>query len=144
MLKLKNIELPSTIAFLNRISLRTKASRARTLLVKKLDIRLQEYVKFQQEILDKFAVKDDTGEVVKDEHGVFTWQADHVQEGNESFKELGDEEVLLNIEEYRPNMAFLKAALDDLDMELSGVDALVYDLLMDQLEEETKGEADGY
>lgn len=140
MLKLKNIELPSTIAFLNRISLRTKASRARTLLVKKLDVRLQEYVKFQQEILDKFAVKDDTGEVVKDEHGVFTWQADHVQEGNEAFKELGEEEVFLNIEEYRPNMAFLKAALDDLDMELSGVDALVYDLLMDQLEEETKGE----
>lgn len=77
---------------------------------------------------------------MKDEHGVFTWQADHVQEGNEAFKELGDEEVFLNIEEYRPNMAFLKAALDDLDMELSGVDALVYDLLMDQLEEEIKGE----
>lgn len=140
MLKLKNIELPPTIAFLNRISLRTKASRARTLLVKKLDARLQEYVKFQQEILDKFAVKDDTGEVAKDEHGIFTWEEAHVQEGNEAFKELGDEEVFLNIEEYRPNMVFLKAALDDLDMELSGVDALVYDLLMDQLEEEIKGE----
>lgn len=138
MLKLKNSEIISVINFLTIAPLKTKASRARSVVIKKLVEKNDELNKFQDEILEKFAEKDENGEVIKDEHGTSHWEKDHIKEGNEAIQELRDEEIYINIEEYRPNMKILGLALDNLDMELSGQDAIAYDLLMDQLEEESE------
>lgn len=140
MLKFKNSEIAQTINFLSRISLKTKASRSRTVLIKKLSEKFEEFSKFQEEIFNKFAKKNKEGELDRDEQGAIHWEAEHIKEGNEALQELLDEEVFINIEEYRPNIKFLLLALGELDMELSGQDALIYDLIMDKLEEETKGE----
>ena len=63
-----------------------------------------------------------------------------MEEAVQAINELSQEEVYLNLEEYRPNIKFLTLALEEIDVALSGQDALIYDGLMEQLEEETKGE----
>ncbi|WP_347962762.1 DUF1617 family protein [Lactococcus formosensis] len=140
MLKFKNNELVNVANFLVSIPLKSKASRARTALVQKLSLKNEELQKFRDELLQKYAQKDEAGELIQDENGIYPWIKETEDEARETLIELHNEEVYINIEEYRPNMKILSLALDDLDIELSGQEAVVYDLLMDQLEEETKGE----
>lgn len=140
MLKFKNGEIQSYANFLSSLPLKNKASRARTQLISKLDKKFSEYAKFQREIIDKYAVKDEQGELEKDEQGNFHWVKETMEEAVQAINELSQEEVYLNLEEYRPNIKFLTLALEEIDVALSGQDALIYDGLMEQLEEETKGE----
>lgn len=140
MLKFKNSEIETVANFLGKLPLKSKASRARTLLINKLNEKFGDYTAFQKELLDEYGKKQDSGELFQDEQGNFHWEADKVDEANEAMNELGDDIVYIDTVEYRPNMKFLSLSLEDLDMELSGNDAIVYDQLMDQLEEETKGE----
>lgn len=140
MLKFKNSEIETVVNFLEKLPLKTKASRARTLLINKLNEKFGDYVAFQKELLDEYGKKQDSGELFQDEQGNFYWDADKVDEANEAMNELGDDIVYIDTVEYRPNMKFLTLSLEDLDMELSGNDAIIYDQLMDQLEEEIKGE----
>ncbi|MBU5243707.1 DUF1617 family protein [Lactococcus lactis] len=140
MLKFKNGEIQNYANFLSSLPLKNKASRARTQLISKLDKKFSEYAKFQREIIDKYAVKDEQGELEKDEQGNFHWVKETMEEAVQSINELSQEEVYLNLEEYRPNIKFLTLALEEIDVALSGQDALIYDGLMEQLEEETKGE----
>lgn len=140
MLKFKNSEIETVANFLNKAPLKSKASRARTLLIKKLNDKFGEYASFQKEVLEEYAKKKENGELYKDEQGNFHWEVDKVDVANNAMTEIGGEEVYLDIEEYRPNMKFLTVSLNNLDMELSGNEAIVYDLLMDQLEKETEEE----
>lgn len=138
MLKFKNNELVNVANFLVSIPLKSKASRARTALVQKLSLKNDEFRKFQKELLEKYAQKDDSGELIKDENGSYPWIQETKAEAVEALTELNNEEVYINIEEYRPNMKLLSLALDDLDVALSGQEAVAYNLLMDQLEEESE------
>lgn len=138
LLKFKNNELVNVANFLVSIPLKTKASRARTSLVNKLSLKNEEYRKFQKDLLEKYAQKDESGELIQDENGSYPWVKETKDEAVEALTELNNEEVYINIEEYRPNMKMLSLALDDLDIELSGQEAAAYDLLMDQLEEESE------
>lgn len=138
LLKFKNNELVNVANFLVSIPLKSKASRARTALVQKLSLKNDEFRKFQKELLEKYAQKDDSGELIQDENGSYPWIKETKAEAVEAFTELNHEEVYINIEEYRPNMKLLSLALDDLDVALSGQEAVVYNLLMDQLEEESE------
>lgn len=140
MLKFKNNQIEVISNFLQNLPLKNKASRARTLLISKLSEKLQEYVTFQKELLDKFAEKDEAGKLIQDSEGNYHWQASKVQEANEAMNELGFDEVFINLDEYRPNIENLTVALAELDIELSGQDALIYNELMNQLEAEIKGE----
>lgn len=138
LLKFKNNELVNVANFLVSIPLKSKASRARTALVQKLSLKNDEFRKFQKELLEKYAQKDDSGELIQDENGSYPWIKETKAEAVEALTELNNEEVYINIEEYRPNMKLLILALDNLDMELSGQEAVAYNLLMDQLEEESE------
>ncbi|NHI99015.1 DUF1617 family protein [Lactococcus garvieae] len=138
MLKFKNSEFVNVANFLVSIPLKTKASRARTSLVNKLSLKNEEYRKFQKDLLEKYAQKDEAGELIQDENGSYPWVKETKDEAVEALTELNNEEVYINIEEYRPNMKILGLALEDLDIELSGQEAAAYDLLMDQLEEESE------
>lgn len=135
LLKFKNNELVNVANFLVSIPLKSKASRARTALVQKLSLKNDEFRKFQKELLEKYAQKDDSGELIQDENGSYPWIQETKAEAVEALIELNNEEVYINIEEYRPNMKLLSLALDDLDVALSGQEAVAYNLLMDQLEE---------
>ncbi|WP_270264768.1 DUF1617 family protein [Lactococcus formosensis] len=138
MLKFKNNELVNVANFLVSIPLKSKASRARTALVQKMSLKNDEFRRFQKELLEKYAQKDDSGELIKDENGSYPWIQETKAEAVEALTELNNEEVYINIEEYRPNMKLLSLALDDLDVALSGQEAVAYNLLMDQLEEESE------
>lgn len=138
LLKFKNNELVNVANFLVSIPLKSKASRARTALVQKLSLKNDEFRKFQEELLEKYAQKDESGELIQDENGSYPWIKETKAEAVEALTELNNEEVYINIEEYRPNMKLLSLALDNLDMELSGQEAVAYNLLMDQLEEESE------
>lgn len=138
MLKFKNSEFVNVANFLVSIPLKTKASRARTSLINKLSLKNEEYRKFQKDLLEKYAQKDEAGELIQDENGSYPWVKETKDEAVEALTELNNEEVYINIEEYRPNMKILGLALEDLDIELSGQEAAAYDLLMDQLEEESE------
>lgn len=138
LLKFKNNELVNVANFLVSIPLKSKASRARTALVQKLSLKNDEFRKFQKELLEKYAQKDDSGELIQDENGSYPWIKETKAEAVEALTELNHEEVYINIEEYLPNMKLLSLALDDLDVALSGQEAVAYNLLMDQLEEESE------
>ncbi|EKF50444.1 DUF1617 family protein [Lactococcus garvieae] len=140
MLKFKNGEITPTINFLSQLPLKNKSSRARTVLVKKLTEKNEEYTKFQVEIIEKYGERDEKEQLVEIAPGSFKIQKEYVSEANEILQELLEEEVYINVEEYRPNIKFLVTALNKLDMELAGQDALLYDNLLDKLEKESEGE----
>ncbi len=136
MLSLKNKELAPIINFLSAVELSPKASRCRSKLVKKLLEKHTELKEDLEEIIEKFGKRDDNGEIIRLENGNVEFSEDTREEGIKEQEELFDEEISINLDEIKKKVKFLVTNLDQLDTKLSGYDAEIYDMLMDQLEEE--------
>ncbi|MDQ7160091.1 DUF1617 family protein [Lactococcus lactis] len=136
MLSLKNKELAPIINFLSAVELSPKASRCRSKLVKKLLEKHTELKDDLEEIIEKFGKRDDNGEIIRLENGNVEFSEDTKEEGVKEQEELFDEEISINLDEIKKKVKFLVTNLDQLDTKLSGYDAEIYDMLMDQLEEE--------
>ncbi|CDI47511.1 Orf58 [Lactococcus lactis subsp. lactis Dephy 1] len=136
MLSLKNKELAPIINFLSAVELSPKASRCRSKLVKKLLEKYTELKEDLEEIIKKFGKRDDNGEIIRLENGNVEFSEDTREEGIKEQEELFDEEISINLDEIKKKVKFLVTNLDQLDTKLSGYDAEIYDMLMDQLEEE--------
>ena len=140
MLNLKNNELQPVTGFLQSLKLKNKSSRARTRLVGKLDAKVNELVADQKMLLEKYGQHDASGNLIRDGNDNFLWQPEFAEEATSENEELLEEKVTIDLSEYQSQMQVLTAALDELDAELSDVDANIYAVLMDVLEEETKEE----
>lgn len=136
MLSLKNKELAPIINFLSAVELSPKASRCRSKLVKKLLEKHTELKEDLEDIIEKFGKRDDNGEIIRLENGNVEFSEDTKEEGIKEQEELFDEEISINLDEIKKKVKFLVTNLDQLDTKLSGYDAEIYDMLMDQLEEE--------
>ena len=136
MLSLKNKELAPIINFLSAVELSSKASRCRSKLVKKLLEKHTELKEDLEDIIEKFGKRDDNGEIIRLENGNVEFSEDTKEEGIKEQEELFDEEISINLDEIKKKVKFLVTNLDQLDTKLSGYDAEIYDMLMDQLEEE--------
>lgn len=136
MLSLKNKELAPIINFLSAVELSPKASRCRSKLVKKLLEKHTELKEDLEDIIEKYGQRDDKGEIIRLENGNVDFSEDTKEEGIKEQEELFDEEISINLDEIKKKVKFLVTNLDQLDAKLSGYDAEIYDMLMDQLEEE--------
>ena len=136
MLSLKNKELAPIINFLSKVELSPKASRCRSKLVKKLLEKHAELKEDLEVIIDKFGKRDENDKIIQLENGNVEFSDDGKEEGIKEQQILLDEEVSINLDEIKEKVRFLVSKLDKLDVKFAGNDAVIYDVLMDQLEEE--------
>ena len=136
MLSLKNKELAPIINFLSEVKLSPKASRCRSKLVKKLLEKHAELKEDLEVIIDKFGKRDENDKIIQLEDGNVEFSDDRKEEGIKEQQILLDEEVSINLDEIKERVKFLVSKLDKLDVKFAGNDAVIYDVLMDQLEEE--------
>ena len=136
MLSLKNQELAPVINFLTALELSPKASRCRSKLVKKLMEKYEEYVDDEKALFEKYGKRDENDELLKSEEGVYKLVEETSAVCLAEQQSLIDEEVAINLDEIKDKVKFLVSKLDKLDVKFAGNDAVIYDVLMDQLEEE--------
>lgn len=134
-LTFKNEELSAIGNFLGTLSLKNKASRGRTKLIKLISAKNDEYIEERKETLEPFIKKDEAGNSVEgDTPGSVVLIEEKQNEANMAIKEIDEESSVIEFTEYNEKMKALYDAIVDYPTEFSNQDAAAYDLLMDQLE----------
>ena len=143
-LTFKNEELVATGNFLATLSLKNKASRGRTKLIKLISAKNDEYNEDRKETLEPFIKKDEAGNNVEgDTPGSVVLIEEKRDEANAAIKEIDEESAVIDFTEYSEKMKSLYDVIVDYPTEFSDTDAAIYDLLMDQLETAFENEKDG-
>lgn len=137
-LTFKNAELAPVGNFLGTLSLKNKASRGRTKLIKFISTKNDEYNEDRKEALEPF-FKD--GELLKDAAG--NVDQENNAKAAKVAAEIEAEPAVIEFTEYSDKMKALYEAISDYSGELSDTDATIYDLLMDQLESAFENEKGG-
>lgn len=135
MFNLKNLQLVPTIEFLNSVELKGKESRSRSKVVKKLIEKLKELQEDEKVLLESFSNKDESGEVVRLDDLSYDVPKENLLELTKQKNELLNEYAIVDCSEIYQHCKTLLSSLEDFDKNLSGQEAEVYDLLLDQLEE---------
>lgn len=134
-LAFKNEELAAIGNFLGTLSLKNKASRGRTKLIKLVSAKNDEYIEERKDVLEPFIKKDEAGNNVEgDTPGSVVLIEEKQDEANAAINEIDNESAVIEFTEYSEKMKALYDAIVDYPTEFSNQDAAAYDLLMDQLE----------
>ncbi|MBP1040360.1 DUF1617 family protein [Vagococcus sp. BWB3-3] len=132
----KNGELELTHKFLIEIKLKGRKSRSRSLLCNRINEKFIERGEQRTEIQKEYAkLREDDGEMIVDDTGTILFETD--QDRKDCIKAINEhelEEVAIDCTEILSHMQTLLNALDELDDELSGVEAAIYDTVCEQLE----------
>ncbi|MDN2452517.1 DUF1617 family protein [Lactobacillus sp. UCMA15818] len=135
LIEFENGELVAVGNFLAQAKLKGKASRGRTKLIKSIEDKNKEYNDEINTVRDPYFQVDEKGEkIVKDNKYILKDES----KGKELDKELADlaeETVGIEFTEYSEKIKALYEALNNYNYELSNADAVIYDLLLDKLEE---------
>lgn len=118
-----------------------KASRGRSQFLKRLEEKQNEYNEGLKDINLRYFEVDKEGElVIEDEQYVFVDDSDKSKQSRAGeINELLEENTEILFGEYSTKYESLFTALDSLELDLSGQDAIVYDILMEAYESnETK------
>lgn len=101
--------------------------------------KLNEYSENQKELIASYFEVQENGNAKVDDsgHPILLDGADQEEYAKER-KELDNETFVIDLTEFEPFIEFLVSGLDESDVEFGGVDADVYDDLMDRLEELVK------
>lgn len=143
-LTFKNEELAAIGNLLGTLSLKNKASRGRTKLIKLISAKNDEYNEERKETLEPFIKKDEAGNSVEgDTPGSVVLMKEKTGEANAAINEIDEESAVIEFTEYSEKMKALYDAIVDYPTEFSNQDAAAYDLLMDQLEMVFETEKDG-
>lgn len=129
---LKNKELAPAINFLQGLKLKNADSRHRSKLVKLLVKAFEELSEEEQELLKKHDLLDSEGAIKESEE-------QDINKAKEFKKEqsvLMDEEVVIEGGMYAKNIDELPRILNEIDVELDGNEAEIYDRLLDEMEKE--------
>lgn len=134
-LTFKNGELAAIGNFLGTLSLKNKASRGRTKLIKLISAKNDEYIEERKDALEPYIKKDEAGNNVEgDTPGSVVLIEEKIGEANAAINEIDNESAVIEFTEYNEKMKSLYDAIVDYPTEFSNQDAAAYDLLMDQLE----------
>ena len=126
---MKNRDLAKAINFLNSLNLKGKDSRSRSKFIRLLEKYFEELKDDELELLKEFDLLDENGNIKQD-----TNDADSIRLFNIEQEKLYSEQVVINCEDIIDRMNTLKEVLENLDTELSGDDAYIYDYLLDEIE----------
>ena len=133
-LNFKNAELVAVGNFLDSLKLKGRASRGRTKLIKVFAEKNKEYTEDLDEIRKNYFEVDDRGELKKDgDHYIFK-NEDDLPQLHKEMRDLAEEKAVIDCTEYLEKFKALYQELLDYPYELDSQAALIYDVLMDQLE----------
>lgn len=142
-LTFKNEELAAIGNFLGTLSLKNKASRGRTKLIKLISAKNDEYIEDRKDALEPFIKKDEAGNSVEgDTPGSVVLIEEKTGEANAAINEIDNESAVIEFTEYSEKMKALYDDIADYPTEFSNQDAAAYDLLMDQLESAFENETE--
>lgn len=138
-MEIKNGEITAYVEFLQKLNLKSRASRGRTKLIKLLDKKIDEFNADLNSVRDEFFKKDDKGHFVQDDNGKLVIKDGvSVEEAQAEADKLTNENAVILLDEYEQQIKAMYQALDEYDGELSGTDATIYDDLMEKLEQAQK------
>ena len=112
--------------------LKGRTSRGRTKLVSILAAKHQELM----EDIEKLKKEVGIDESLSDEEQGTPENQDKIDKYNTEFRQLLNEEVSANFDEYSQFLEHLITGLHACEVEFSGQDSLIYDKVLDQLEKE--------
>lgn len=136
-IKIKNTEIIPTFEFLQDLELLAKASRGRNRLQARLAEKSKEFANDLVDIQKEYFKTDSGGELItEDGKNLIPIEGSDLQEFNNKVYELNDESAEIIFGEDSDKLEALFAALDDLQVPLSGQKALIYDMLMTSYEEQ--------
>lgn len=149
MVKFNNSELAGLANILSEFKLKGKASLGRTVLIRKLAQKQDEYVADRMQVQQKYFETDEQGNLktvdddskklipkpeLVDEKDPSKLSSKSTDDLNDEMSDLNNEETIIDFSEYSPRFKALKVALDDYPYELSSQDAVAYARIYDQLE----------
>lgn len=126
---MKNRDLAKAIRFLNSLNLKGKDSRSRSKFIRLLEKYFEELKDDELELLKEFNLLDENGNIKQE-----TNDTESIRLFNTEQEKLYSEQVVINCEDNIDRMNTLKEVLENLDTELSGDDAYIYDYLLDEME----------
>lgn len=136
-IKIKNTEIIPTFEFLQDLELLAKASRGRNRLQARLAEKNEEFANDLMDIQKEYFKTNSEGELItEDGKNLVPIEGSDLQEFNDKVYELNDESAEIIFGEDSDKLEALFAALDDLQVPLSGQKALIYDMLMTSYEEQ--------
>lgn len=138
-IKLQNNLIVPIFNFLTEVKLSAnKASRGRTQFLKRLEEKSKEFNEAVTDIRKEYFKVDDNGDLIVVD-GQYQFKEPEMAVNQEveltkKLTELGEETFEIHFGEYSTKYEALFTALDNLEVELSGSDALAYNELMDAYE----------
>ena len=120
---------------ISAVKARGRQSRAITKFGKLLTEKLGELQDDEKELIAQYYEVNDDGNAKKDDEGNLVLRDGTILEDYDAeWNDLHAESVVINMTEYQPHLTHLTTCLLDWDQELSGVDAVMYNELLDLLE----------
>lgn len=136
-IKIKNTEIIPTFEFLQDLELLAKASRGRNRLQARLAKKNKEFANDLMDIQKEYFKTNSEGELItEDGKNLIPIEGSDLQELEYKVEELNNESAEIIFGEDSDKLEALFAALDDLQIPLSGQKALIYDMLMTAYEEQ--------
>jgi len=141
-LNFKNRDIEVIANFLGNLTLKNTASRGRTKLISMLSEKNEERTADIKEVVDRYGKRDGGDVVQSTPDGNVAWQDGKENEALNEVADINNEIIGVNYTEYIEKMKCLQSGLETIDDGLSNDDAIIYDLIMTQFEEnmESKGE----
>jgi hypothetical protein len=141
-IKLQNADLVPVGNFLGKLKLKKKASRGRTKLIKLLEAKNKEYNEDREEVRDPYFEHNEKGDRVTKDNAYVLKDPTKGADLNKELVDLAKEDAVIEFTEYSDKFRALYDALNSYEYELADSDASLYDLLMDELEDNFKKEND--
>lgn len=137
-MEIKNGEITAYVDFLQKLNLKSRASRGRTKLIKLLEKKIDEFNMDLNSLRDEYFQKDDQGQFIQENGRLVVKDGVSVGEAQAEADKLTNENAVILLDEYEQQIKAMYQALDEYDGELSGTDATIYDDLMEKLEQAQK------
>lgn len=135
MITFKNSDLAAIANFLGELNLKNKASRGRTRLIEILAKRQEQLGADELALAECYVPK---GKEVVNEDRTLNILPDKQAEFTKEREDLFNEQVNIDMSEYQSLIDAFFNAMNDIDVEFKGQDAVIYDVVMTQLENNMK------
>ena len=138
-LQLRKFELEGFHGFLLSLKLKGKQNRHRMRIIKELEVGMETFEKDMSTLAEEFALKDEDGNPViikKERDGELfdAYDIEDVQQFAKEQKDLSEELFKLDGEKYKEELQTLLVAMDESEIELSGNEAVVEQLVYERIE----------
>ena len=142
-IRLENCYLEPSIKFLNQLKLKGKKSRARTQLVKLLVEQLRVLAEAQNALVEEYGKRDEEGNFIhasEEKGGGVLIEPRKAKEYLKEHDLLMKEVAEIQGATYIDHEKDMQMILEQCELELSGIDADVYDRLLEAFESKTREE----